>query len=84
MTKQHVRESKRLEVENEKLKARLKQLKGGQVKINLNEFDREITLQEGKKISLPIGQVKEVRKLIFKKLASYDDATILENIRRKD
>lgn len=37
--------------------------------INLNEVARTLTLQEGKKVSLPIGQVKEVMRLTLRWLA---------------
>lgn len=37
--------------------------------MNMNDFAREITLQEGKKKSLPIGQVKEVIRLVLTKMA---------------
>ena len=35
--------------------------------INLNDFAKEITLKEGKKLSLTIAQVKELTKIIFTK-----------------
>jgi hypothetical protein len=50
--------------------------------MNLNDLAREITLEEGKKISLPIGQVKEVIKLTLTKLARYDPA-VIENVLRR-
>ena len=37
--------------------------------MNMNKFAKEITLQEGKKKSLSIAQVKEVITLTLKKLA---------------
>jgi hypothetical protein len=37
--------------------------------MNLNELAKEVTLAEGKKISLPIGQVKEVIRLVLDRLA---------------
>jgi len=40
--------------------------------MNLNDFARDITLQEGLKKSINIGQVKEVIKLVFIKLAEMD------------
>jgi hypothetical protein len=36
--------------------------------VNLNDFAVKITQQEGKKVSLPIGQVKEVLRLVLKEL----------------
>ncbi len=38
-------------------------------RFNLNDMAREITLAEGGKVSLPIGQVKEVMRLTFERLA---------------
>jgi len=40
------------------------------MRLNLNEIATAITLQEGKKVSLPIGQVKEVLRLTLRWLAS--------------
>ena len=37
--------------------------------INLNDVAKTLTLQEGKKVSLPIGQVKEVMRLTLRLLA---------------
>lgn len=34
--------------------------------MNLNEVAKEITLAEGKTISVPIGQVKEILRILFK------------------
>jgi hypothetical protein len=36
--------------------------------MNLNDFAKKITLAEGKKLSLPIAQVKEVIRLVFQEL----------------
>lgn len=38
--------------------------------MNLNDFAREITLQEGKKVSISIAQVKEVIRLTLIRLAN--------------
>lgn len=38
--------------------------------LNLNDFAKEITLQEGKKKSLSIAQVKEVMRLVLQRLAA--------------
>jgi hypothetical protein len=51
-------------------------------KINLNDFAKEITLKEGGKISLPIGQVKEVMKLVFEKLAGMDPEDVQKVLKR--
>lgn len=50
--------------------------------MNMNEFAREITLQEGKKKSQSIAQVKEVISLTLKKLASMPPAEALKVIER--
>lgn len=42
-------------------------------RINMNEVAREITLQEGGKISISIAQVKEVCKLLLQRLAKETD-----------
>lgn len=36
--------------------------------MKISQFEKEVTLEEGKKISLSIAQVKEVRKIIDRKL----------------
>jgi len=38
------------------------------MKINLNNWAKEITLKEGKKVNLSIAQVKEVLSIILKDL----------------
>jgi hypothetical protein len=50
--------------------------------INQNELAKIITLGEGKKISLPIGQVKEVIKLTLMELGKFDDEQILKLINK--
>jgi len=35
------------------------------MRINLNEFAKEVAKREGKKRSLPIGQIKEVQRIIL-------------------
>lgn len=51
------------------------------INMNLNDLAIKITKKEGKKISLPIGQVKEVMKITFQELAkmSVAEATTLIN-----
>ena len=46
------------------------------MRINGNDLARIITKREGKKISLPIAQVKEVIKLMRVYLRAYPDAEI--------
>jgi hypothetical protein len=50
--------------------------------MNLNNFARTITLAEGGKKSISIGQVKECLKLTFIELCKYDDKEILKTIHR--
>lgn len=50
--------------------------------MNLNKFAREITLEEGKNDPLGIGNVKEVMRLTFIKLRTYDDKEILKTLNR--
>ena len=52
------------------------------VTMNMNEFSRDITLQEGGKKSLDIGQVKEVIRLTLIKLGKMDDKEIIKIINR--
>lgn len=42
-------------------------------RIDMNKVAREITLQEGGKISISIAQVKEVCKLLLQRLAKEPD-----------
>ena len=46
------------------------------MRINGNDLARIITRREGKKVSLPIAQVKEVVKLVRGYLRAYPDAEI--------
>jgi len=51
--------------------------------MNLNKFAKEITLAEGKKVSLPIGQVKEVLGItlrLLKKLTIQDLMNVLKKV----
>ena len=50
--------------------------------VNLNEVARTITAQEGKKVSLPIGQVKEVLRLTLRWLAYLPSAEVDALLRR--
>lgn len=53
------------------------------IKINLNKFAREVTLEEGNKKNLTIGDVKEVQKLTFERLVNcYSAAQIMEMLER--
>jgi hypothetical protein len=52
------------------------------MKINLNDLAKEITLQEGKKRSLPIGQVKEVLKITLLKLKQFTTEDVIKLLRR--
>jgi hypothetical protein len=48
----------------------------------MNDFAKLITLREGKKISLPIGQVKEVIRLVMEELRVQSDEGIIKIVRR--
>ena len=50
--------------------------------MNLNDFARDITLQEGLKKSVNIGQVKEIIKLVLIALAKMSDEEIDKLLRR--
>lgn len=50
--------------------------------MNGNELARRITLKEGKKVSLPIGQVKEVIRLVRLDLKRQSDAEVIRWVRR--
>lgn len=47
--------------------------------MNINDFAKKLTLAEGKKVSLPIGQVKEVLKLAN----IMTDGDLYKSIRKK-
>ncbi len=52
-------------------------------KVNLNDLARAVTLEEGGKVSLPIGQVREVLRLVLRRLATdYTEAAVLATLRR--
>ena len=52
-------------------------------KINLNDLAKEVTLMEGGKVNLPIGQVKEVMKYTFTILSQdYKASEVMEAIER--
>ena len=50
--------------------------------VNLNDVAKTITLQEGKKVSLPIGQVKEVLRLTLRWMASLSIGEVIAVLRR--
>ena len=51
--------------------------------MNLNKIAKNITLKEGKKISLPIGQVKEVIRLFIEEMERYTPDDIIEMMQRQ-
>ncbi len=51
-------------------------------KINQNTIARNITLKEGGKVSLPIGQVKEVMKLHLIELAKFEDKQVSKLLKK--
>ena len=50
--------------------------------INLNQMDVAIALEEGKAVQLPIGQVKEVRRLALEFLASRTPVEVVNLLAR--
>jgi len=50
--------------------------------MNLNDFAREVTLEEAKKRQVSIAQVKEILKITLEKLGEYDDDEVLKTIDR--
>jgi len=53
--------------------------------MNLNELARRVTEAEGKKVELPIGQIKEVMRIVFQELAAMTSdqvETILKRFRK--
>jgi len=50
--------------------------------MNIRKFTREITLQEGGKINLPIGQVGEVVRLVMIALGKVDDDELQNTLNR--
>jgi len=51
--------------------------------MNLNEIAKNITLKEGKKVSLPIGQVKEVIRLFIEEMGKYTPDDIIKMMQRQ-
>lgn len=51
-------------------------------KVNLNEFAREVTLEEGKKESVNMAQVKEVLSITLTKLAALPQEQLDELLSR--
>ncbi len=52
------------------------------MKVNLNQFSNEITLEEGKKISISVAQVKEVLRITFKKLGKMSFREVIQLLGR--
>lgn len=50
--------------------------------MNLNDFAKEVTLKEGKKLNLSIAQVKEVLKIAFTKLCKMDIEEVSKLLKR--
>lgn len=51
-------------------------------KINMNDLAINVSIDEGKKESVNIAQIKEVISITMKKLAEYTDAEIMEVVGR--
>jgi len=49
--------------------------------MNLNELAKQITLREGKKVSISIAQVKEVLSITLEELGKYSDDEIMRTIK---
>ncbi len=49
-------------------------------RINMNDVAKKVTLMEGKKIQLPIGQVKEVLKYFLQYCAKNFDSVQMVNL----
>ncbi len=52
------------------------------MRINLNKFAREITLEEAGEVEVNIAQVKEIMKLVFEKLARLEPLELFEILKR--
>lgn len=50
--------------------------------MNLNTLAKEVTLKEGKKLSLSIAQVKEVSKILFTRLAAIKIAEVTSILKK--
>lgn len=50
--------------------------------INMNSLAKEITLKEGGKVNLPIGQVKECLRITLEMLAVLDTVEVERLLRR--
>lgn len=50
--------------------------------MNLNTLARYITLDEGLKVSIPIGQVKEVMAILFRRLAALSPEELEATLKR--
>jgi hypothetical protein len=49
---------------------------------NLNEFARRVAYSEGLKVQLPIGQIKEVMRIVFQELATLTPIQVDEILKR--
>lgn len=50
--------------------------------MNMNDFARDVTLQEGGKVNLSIAQVKEVIRIVLTNLACLDTIEVEAILRR--
>jgi len=50
--------------------------------LNLNEFARQITLEETGKKEVSIAQVKEIMKLVFKKLTKLEPLELFKILKK--
>lgn len=51
--------------------------------VNLNKLAKEVTDDEGLKVNLPIGQVKEVIRITFLKLQKLTQEELFETVKRQ-
>jgi predicted DNA-binding antitoxin AbrB/MazE fold protein len=52
------------------------------MKMNMNDFAREVTLEEGKKRQVSIAQVKEILRITFTKLSEEPENEVLKVMKR--
>lgn len=50
--------------------------------MNLSEFSEKVAKDEGLKVNLPIGQIKEVQRIIFKILKDMSFSDVIDLLKR--
>jgi len=56
--------------------------RGWEMTTNLNEFARRVAYSEGLKVELPIGQIKEVMRIVLQELATLTPIQVDEILKR--